>query len=129
MDTKRVIAWIIDFFITGFIQMLLMVLFIIKPLIEFGNDYYEFNILIRQIIITYCSVSYLILRDIIGRKSIGKNIIKLSIVNKKDGKTSNIIKKFIRNITWLLGPIEIIIYIITKERLGDKIAGTKIVNN
>jgi hypothetical protein len=52
--------------------------------------------------------------------------MKLKIVNKNDGKESNILKRFLRNITWLLGAFEIIVFLIMKERIGDKIAGTDI---
>jgi len=129
MYQKRIFAWGIDFIVTSFIQMILMVLFLVRPIIESGDDNYLFNIWIRQLSITYCSVSYLIIRDIICKKSIGKKIFNLKIINKKDEKQSNVFKRFIRNITWLLGPIELLIYLITNERLGDKIAGTKIVDD
>ena len=89
----------------------------------------EFNIMLRQLAITYCSVFYLIIRDIIGRKSIGKRMMKINILNQKDGNESNFLKRIVRNITWLLGPVEIIVFLIKKERIGDIIAGTKVVEN
>jgi len=127
MDTKRTIAGIIDFFITCTIQIILMALFLFKPLFEMGGDVENFNIMIRNMIITYSSLSYLIFRDILGKRSIGKIIMKLKIVNKNDGNDSNIPKRIIRNISWFLGFIDIIFYLIKKERIGDKVAGTKVV--
>ena len=129
MDTKRMFAWIIDFAITCIIQTILMSLFLIKPLMEISESVNIFNIIVRQLILTYCSMSFMIIRDIIGKKSIGKIVMKLKIINKNDGTESDITKRFIRNITWLLGPIDIIIFLSTKERLGDKIVGTKIIEN
>jgi uncharacterized RDD family membrane protein YckC len=131
MDTKRIIAGFIDYSIACLIQTILMVLFLIMPLMEMGNDentFSVFNIMVRVLTISYCSTSFLIIRDIIGKRSIGKRFMKLKIVNKNDGNESNILMRFIRNITWLLGPFEIIVFLIIKERIGDKIAGTDIKN-
>ena len=126
MNTKRIYAGIIDFVIVCIIQTILMMLFLINPLLKNGGNIILFNIMARQLTITYCSMIYFIIRDIIGKKSIGKRIIKLKIVNKNNENEANVMKRFIRNITWLLGPVDIIVYLITQERLGDKIAGTNI---
>lgn len=127
MNMKRIYAWIIDFVIVCIIQTILMAFFLIKPLMENMEDVNIFNVMLRQLTITYCSVFYLIIRDIIGSKSIGKRIMKINIINKKDTNKSNFPKRFLRNITWLLGPVEIIVFLIKKERIGDKIAGTRVV--
>jgi uncharacterized RDD family membrane protein YckC len=125
MNNKRIYAGIIDYLIACVIQTILMGLFFIKPLLTGDMD--TFNIMIRMFIITYCSVMYLVIRDNIGKKSIGKRIFKLKIVNKIDNNESNFSKRFLRNITWLLGGIDIIVFLLLKERLGDKIVGTDVV--
>jgi len=125
---KRTIAGFIDYLITCFIQTILMVFLLIIPLLESGNNNDIIPIIIRFFIISYCSMSFLIIRDILGKRSIGKIIMKLKIVNKIDGNESNTQKRFLRNLTWLLGPLDIIIFLITKERLGDKIFGTNVVD-
>ncbi|MCL2800472.1 MAG: RDD family protein [Treponema sp.] len=126
MELKRIIAFGIDLAITCFIQLTLMIIFVFRPLLFPGLDEPEINIIMRQLILTYCSCSFLVIRDIIGKRSIGKIIMKLKIVNKSDGKDSNTLKRFIRNISWYLGIIDIIFYSIAKERIGEKIAGTKV---
>jgi uncharacterized RDD family membrane protein YckC len=129
MNNKRIIAWIIDFVITSIIQFILMALFLIRPLMSGdGNNIDIFNIMGRQLIITFCSILYLIIRDIIGNKSIGKRIMKLKIVDRNNND-AYFLKRLFRNITWFLGPVEIIIFLISGERLGDKIMGTKIIEN
>ena len=128
MNMKRTIAGFIDYLITCFIQTILMVFLLIIPLLESGNNNDIIPIIIRFFIISYCSMSFLIIRDILGKRSIGKIIMKLKIVNKIDGNESNTQKRFLRNLTWLLGPLDIIIFLITKERLGDKIFGTNVVD-
>ena len=70
---------------------------------------------------------YLVIRDVIGKKSIGKRIMKLKIINKNSGKDADFIKRLVRNITWLLSWIEIIAFFAAKERIGDRIAGTTVV--
>ena len=127
MNNKRIYAGIIDFLIACTIQTVLMGLFLIWPLLNNMNTTDTFNVMARSFVITYCSCSYLIIRDIIGKKSIGKRIFKLKIINKCDNSETNFIKRFLRNVTWLLGSIDIIVFLILKERLGDKIIGTDVV--
>jgi uncharacterized RDD family membrane protein YckC len=126
MNAKRIYAGIIDYFITCLIQTVLMGLFLIKPLRDM-DAMNTFDIMTRQLILTYGSVMYLVIRDILGNKSIGKIIFKLKIINKNNGDEALFIKRLLRNITWLLGPIDVIVFLISKERLGDKIAGTNVV--
>ena len=127
MNTKRIVAGIIDFLITSMMQTVFMGLFLLKPLLNNTDNTYIFNIMARQLTITYCSMMYLVIRDILGNKSIGKRIFKLKIVDKNNGKEAGFVKRFLRNITWLLGPIDIIVFLVSRERLGDKMVGTSVV--
>jgi hypothetical protein len=72
MNNKRIYAEIVDFLITCVIQTVLMVLFFIKPLLNNTGDINTFNIMVRMFTISYCSMMYLVIRDIIGKKSIEK---------------------------------------------------------
>jgi uncharacterized RDD family membrane protein YckC len=128
-NNKRIVAWIIDFVITCIIQSVLMGLFLIRPLMNnIGTNVDIFNIMVRQLSITFCSLIYLIVRDVLGNKSIGKRIMKLKIIDKNNNQ-ANFPKRLFRNVTWVLGPIDIIIFFISGERLGDKMMGTKIIEN
>jgi uncharacterized RDD family membrane protein YckC len=127
MNTKRIIAGFIDYLITCLIQSILLVLFFIKPLMESGQNGNIINAMARMLIITYCSMSFMVVRDIIGKMSIGKKIMKLKIIDKDDGKETVWTRRLLRNLTWLLGPVDIIVFLITNERLGDKIAGTNVI--
>jgi uncharacterized RDD family membrane protein YckC len=127
MNKKRIVAGLIDFIILCIIQAVLMFAFLLKPMIEnVGNDI-TFNIMIRQLIITLCALSFMIFRDIIGEKSIGKRIVKLKIIDKKNGNVANFKKRILRNITWVLGWVEIIYFLIKDKRIGDIIADTDVV--
>jgi uncharacterized RDD family membrane protein YckC len=127
MNNKRIYAGIVDFLIACLIQTILMGLFFIKPLLNDTGDINTFNIMVRMFTISYCSMMYLVIRDIIGKKSIGKRIFKLKIVNKYDNSETNFLKRLLRNVTWLLTWIDMVVFLISKERLGDKIFGTNVV--
>lgn len=127
MSAKRIIAVIIDLVIVGLIQFVLMVLFLIKPMMDHSLIAEGFNVMIRQLVITYGSMGFFIIRDIIGKKSLGKIIMKLKIINKSDGQETTLLKRLLRNLTWILGPIDIIFYLITKERMGDQLVKTNVV--
>jgi uncharacterized RDD family membrane protein YckC len=124
---KRIYAWLIDFVIVCIIQSFLVGFFLFKPLIENRGSVDIINFMAKQMTLTYCSMVFMLVRDNLGKKSIGKRIIKLKIVEKETGIEAGFMKRFVRNITWFLGPIEIIVFLVTKERLGDKIAKTNIV--
>ena len=127
MESKRVGAFVIDFIIVGIIQSILMMVFLIMPLLNNSGNGNNINIIVRQLSITYCSMFFLVIKDIIGKKSIGKRILKLKIVDKDTGNESSIGKRLLRNLTWFLGAVDVIVYLITKERLGDIIFKTKVV--
>lgn len=67
-------------------------------------------------------------KDCINGQSITKRIFKLQIVDNKTGNVATPLQCFIRNTTLLLLPLECLIALIRPDRrIGDKIAGTKLV--
>ncbi len=67
-------------------------------------------------------------KDIINGRSIAKRILKLQVVDNTTGQPASPIKCFVRNLLCVLWPIEVIIAMTnTERRLGDRIAGTKLV--
>ncbi len=67
-------------------------------------------------------------KDIINGRSIAKRILKLQVVDNSTGQPASPIKCFIRNLLCVLWPIEVIVAMTnTERRLGDRIAGTKLV--
>jgi uncharacterized RDD family membrane protein YckC len=67
-------------------------------------------------------------KDILNGRSIAKRILNLQVVDNSTGKAASPIRCFVRNITCILWPIEVLVAIInTSRRLGDRIAGTKLV--
>ena len=127
MESNRFIAGFIDFIICAVIQAILVMVFLIYPLIDTVNINIP-AIFLKAFGITYISLSYLIFRDILGSKSIGKKLLHLDIVDIDTNAKVNISRRVLRNITWILAPIEIIVYLINDgKRIGDIIAKTKVI--
>jgi len=67
-------------------------------------------------------------KDCINGRSIAKRILKLQIVDNSTGKVASPLKCLIRNLFCVLWPIEVIIALTNpNRRIGDKVAGTKLV--
>jgi uncharacterized RDD family membrane protein YckC len=67
-------------------------------------------------------------KDIINGRSIAKRILKLQVVDNATGQPASPIKCFVRNLLCVLWPVEVIVAMTnTERRLGDRIAGTKLV--
>ena len=67
-------------------------------------------------------------KDIINGRSFAKRMLKLQLVNNSTGKVASPIRCFVRNVFCIIWPVEVIISMITpSRRLGDRVAGTKLV--
>jgi uncharacterized RDD family membrane protein YckC len=67
-------------------------------------------------------------KDILNGRSIAKRILKLQVVDNTTGQPASPLKCFIRNLLCVLWPIEVIVAMTNPERrLGDRIAGTKVI--
>lgn len=67
-------------------------------------------------------------KDIINGRSIAKRILKLQVVDNNTGQVATPLQCFARNIFCVLWPIEVIVAVTnTSRRLGDRVAGTKLV--
>lgn len=66
-------------------------------------------------------------KDCINGRSIAKRIIKLQVVDNKTGQVASPLKCFIRNIFCIIWPVEVIVVLINPgRRIGDQVAGTKV---
>jgi uncharacterized RDD family membrane protein YckC len=67
-------------------------------------------------------------KDIFNGRSIAKRILSLQVVDNSTGKVASPFRCFVRNITCILWPVEAIVALVnTGRRLGDRLAGTKLV--
>jgi uncharacterized RDD family membrane protein YckC len=93
-----------------------------------GNPQPEPKLMLGNYYLNIFAFSLYFNKDIYLGRSIAKRILKLQLVDVKTNTPANPIKCFIRNITTILWPIEGIVALINNQRrIGDYIAGTKLV--
>jgi len=125
MESRRALEFFIDFLITALIQNFLFMFFIILPLTQ--NRIANGSVILRAFIITFFSIQYMVFRDAFPRCSVGKVITKLCVIDDETGKKAGVGKRILRNIFWMLGPVELIVFLACEKRLGDMVAKTTVV--
>lgn len=122
---KRLLAVGIDIAILVLVFMIANIIPIYDDYImtarDFGRSYY----IVYGIILLIIEIGFLC-KDVIGGQSIGKKIVHIKVVNADESK-ANLLQLIIRNITILIWPIEVIILLLGKRKIGDVISKTMIV--
>lgn len=72
--------------------------------------------------------SFLFCKDVNGERSIGKQRAGLCILSEKSDSVPSVIRLILRNVFYILWPIEIILFFCNSgKRLGDLVMQTKVV--
>ena len=124
MFRKRLLSFTIDFFII--ILPILIICFLYVVFEQGINEVFEKVLYFIMLLSVLCYVFGIYLKDIIGRRSIGNRIMHLKIEDKKGYKPS-VIQLIVRNLSFLIWPVEVGLLLRDKERIGDKIAQTRVV--
>ncbi len=67
-------------------------------------------------------------KDIVNGRSLAKRLLKLQVVDNTTGEVASPMQCFVRNLFCIIWPVEVIIALSnTSRRLGDQVAGTKLV--
>jgi uncharacterized RDD family membrane protein YckC len=67
-------------------------------------------------------------KDIVNGRSIAKRLLHLQVVDNKTGQVASPMQSFVRNLFCIIWPIEVPISLFnTSRRLGDRVAGTRVV--
>ena len=127
MDSKRFTAFFIDFLITAMINNIPFMILIILPSMQGGAPMSPQDTMIRALLSSLIAMLYLVFRDLPSYGSIGKMAMKLKIVDAETGEPVSAGRRTLRNIPWLLNWIEILTFVFTKKRIGDRIARTDVV--
>ena len=122
---RRISAVFIDFGLAAVIQAVLMFLFIILPMIQ--NQIDSSEALSRNFAVTSIASLYMLLRDCLKGRSVGKRIMKLSVVPADNDRMPLTARLFIRNVLIVIWPVEVALLLSGNQRLGDRIAGTRVV--
>jgi uncharacterized RDD family membrane protein YckC len=85
------------------------------------------ELMAKTLLASLIAMQYLIFRDVPSGGSIGKKVMKLKVVDIETQAPVSTGRRILRNVTWLLSWIEIFAFIITKKRIGDRIAKTTVV--
>lgn len=115
---KRILAFFIDVFVA-------MILLFVLGLLSNIN----FPLIMGKIyaVILIISTFSLYLKDIFRGQSIGKRILKIKVVDF-DYNSPNVLQLILRNITLFIWPVEALLFLLDRPRIGDRIAKTKVVN-
>ncbi len=127
MDSKRFAAISIDLVITALINNIPFFFLVIQPSLQ-GNDPKDpAELMSRAFIASLIAMLYLVFRDLPSGGSIGKMIMRLKVVDAETKAPVSAGRRILRNIPWLLNWIEIFAFIITRKRIGDRIAKTDVI--
>jgi len=128
----RLVAMVLDHF---FMTLIAMVFFLpglianISATIKISHEPTSFNFMSGPMM--YISLFGFVLyfcKDLINGRSIAKRILKLQVVDNRTGQVATPLQCLVRNIFCILWPIEVFVAISnTSRRLGDRVAGTKLV--
>ena len=127
MDSKRFTAFFIDFLITAMINNIPFMILIILPSMQRGRPMAPQDTVIRAFLSSLLGMLYRVFRYLPSCGSIGKMAMKLKIVDAETGEPVSAGRRILRNIPWLLNWIEILTFVFTKKRIGDRIARTDVV--
>ena len=122
---RRIIAWIIDWNLSGLPCLLYTTIFMDafkRPSIQSVGYILIFVLLVFLYPVTF------VFRDVIFKgRSIGKRIFRLHVLDKNTNETASTEQRIIRNLFFFIYPVDGIILLVTKESIGDKAVNTIVV--
>lgn len=123
---KRIIAWIMDWILSGI------------PAVVYAWSFWEYTqthglhavgaILFVLFVLSYPTI--FVLRDVIFKgRSIAKRMLGLRIVDVHTNASPSKSKLILRNLFFVLYPIEAILLLVTDQTLGDMASKTTVVTS
>lgn len=120
-NENRFLAFFTDMLMAGIVAVPLLI-----PVLFYGLE----NTLSYRLIILSLLYTLILCKDIYYKgQGLGKHKFGMMVVSN-NGKEASYLQLILRNITFFIWPLDIIVYCINKDgkRLGDIIAGTKVVS-
>ncbi|NIK69526.1 putative RDD family membrane protein YckC [Paenibacillus sp. BK720] len=123
MKRNRLLAFFIDYILVLLIFVPISILINLNSTEENSNRPFEiFYPLLFLVLFVFYN------RDLIDGRSIGKRIVGIGVRDQSNVQhTPGIIRLFFRNVPLILWPLELLFFIITGRRLGDRLLKTKVV--
>ncbi len=124
----RIGAMILDHIAMSFVVMIFAAPGMVYDIMQtFGDPNAQPKLFLGNYYMNIFAFSLYFNKDIYLGRSIAKRVLKLQIVDIKTNKPANPLKCYVRNLTLVFWPIEVIAGLINNERrIGDFIAGTKL---
>lgn len=116
MIKKRLLAFLIDFTCLGCLLILVDIICI------------WYDVPIANIIFTSFLLALFFCRDSFTGKSLGRTIIGIIVVDSRTLLQATPTKTILRNLFLILWPVEFIAIMIHKQRLGDVISNTTVID-
>lgn len=125
---NRLTTMLVDHFAMCLVMMVLVAPGMIYDMMQtFGDPNAPHKLFLGNYYLNIFAFSLYFNKDIYLGRSIAKRMLKLQVVDNKTNKPANPLKCFVRNLTVILWPIEVVVALINNERrIGDFIAGTKL---
>lgn len=117
----RFAAWLVDMIIASFLILPLQVIAVLLYGLDMHDPYHPLK---------WIMPLFMILRmanDSVAGRSFSKRMFGLAVVDSKTGRPANMYQCFMRNLTLCIYPVEAILLLNGKRRLGDRIASTRVV--
>lgn len=126
MKDKKLVAFAIDFVITAVVYTVPFYFMAVRPVLA-GLAIDSKQVISNAFVAAMVAMVYMVVRDIPKKGSIGKRIMKLKVIDAKTKGDATVVQRVSRNVFWLLGWIEALVYIVKGKRLGDMFSGTELV--
>ena len=122
---RRIIAWIIDWNLSGIPCMLFLAL---NPDFARYPTLQNAGVALLFVLLVFLYPVLFVFRDVIfNGRSIGKRIFGLYVLEKNTNEPASIKQRIIRSLFFFIYPVDGIILLATKESIGDKISNTVVV--
>jgi RDD family. len=127
MSTKRLFAFVIDYLILLII--VIPIVFLINFDSFFDSTEENFNRSFETAYSIICIALFVFCnKDLVNGRSIGKRIAGIGVKDHSDARiVPGKMRLFLRNITLILWPIELLLLLTAGKRLGDRLARTNVV--
>lgn len=126
---KRIWAMLFDYFVMSIIGFGFTMLLVIglADRFQMKNPHFSFEMVISAVL-SMAGWIVVLSKDCVGGRSIAKRTFNLQLVDNETGQVATPLQCFIRNLTVFIFPLELIMaFINPHRRLGDQLAGTKLV--
>ena len=114
-DIKRFVAYMIDCTISGFF---------VAFVVAFLHELEIVGTINPRFLFSWCFMVVLLSKDLIG---IGKRLMHIQVISCKTGRKAAWYQRLFRNVTLFLMPVEIIMILLGRPRLGDRLCKTDVI--